>query len=250
MRPVVRAAFAGINGKWEGVCSWMYADIKNLVTTGIGNLIDPIELALGLPFQVGEYAATRAEIETEWNLVKSRTDLTQRGGGAYKAITKLRLTPEGIERLVLSKLDANAAYLTRRFPQFDEWPADAQCGVLSWAWAVGPAAGYPKFATALVHMDFDAAAAECHIDDTHNPGVKPRNVANVIMFKNAAVVVERGLPIDRLYFPLDLKDDTLPDEPGTDRIAKMGDFRLDVPYSQHVEGIFDLDREPDPEGNT
>jgi GH24 family phage-related lysozyme (muramidase) len=35
----------------EGNVAHMYLDTKGLVTIGIGNLIDPISLALTLPFQ-------------------------------------------------------------------------------------------------------------------------------------------------------------------------------------------------------
>jgi hypothetical protein len=60
----------------------MYLDIKGLVSIGIGNLIDPINLAMDLPFVHKDdinVAASTDEIETEWQTVKGRQDLAPRG---------------------------------------------------------------------------------------------------------------------------------------------------------------------------
>ena len=48
MQAVVRNAWRRFNEPLEGLTSWMYLDIKGFVTTGMGNLIDPVPAALAL----------------------------------------------------------------------------------------------------------------------------------------------------------------------------------------------------------
>src|ERR1700755_2922712 len=89
----------------EGNVAHMYLDTKGLVTIGIGNLIDPISLALTLPFQfkvnnragvVGGQPATVKEIETEWLSLKNspnRLVLTRNGASGSARVTDLELSP-------------------------------------------------------------------------------------------------------------------------------------------------------------
>jgi len=49
--------------------------------------------------------------------------------------TSLRLTPEGIHQLVARKLALNHEILESRFPDINEWPADAQLATHSMSWA-------------------------------------------------------------------------------------------------------------------
>src|SRR4029453_7562541 len=46
----IRDGFLAFSRPLEGRVPWMYLDIKGLVTTGVGNLIDPVGLASKLPF--------------------------------------------------------------------------------------------------------------------------------------------------------------------------------------------------------
>ena len=46
----VRAAFLSFTTRLEGRVPYMYLDIKGLVTIGVGNLIDPVDLALQVTF--------------------------------------------------------------------------------------------------------------------------------------------------------------------------------------------------------
>ena len=50
MHPSVKSVFPSFSTKLEGRVPWMYCDVLGLVTIGIGNLIDPEEAALHLPF--------------------------------------------------------------------------------------------------------------------------------------------------------------------------------------------------------
>ncbi len=207
MRAAVAAAFMSFSAKLEGALPFMYLDVKCLVTTAIGNLIDPVALALEVPFVDEDgVAATRAEIFTEWTAVKARRDLAPCGGVAFHKITKLHLTPAGMEHFVLTKAAQVDAYLGQRFPEYPDWPADAQLGLLSMAWAGGPSFYFPRFSAAVKAQDFATAALECHMDDSHNRGLVPRNAANVILFQNAAAVLASGADPDVLRWPQRFED--------------------------------------------
>ena len=179
----------------------MYLDVKGLVTIGVGNLIDPMSAALALPFRyrnkpgittVGQ-PASRADIETEWNLIKNKKDLAQKGHRACEPLTKLELDDTAINTLITNRLLQNESFLKRQkaFIEFEKWPADAQLGLLSMAWAMGPgfSFGWPRFAAVCAKMDFDGAAQNCRMTEVGNPGVIPRNRANKQLFQNAAAVL-------------------------------------------------------------
>jgi hypothetical protein len=123
--------------------------------------------------------------------VKARTDLYLAGGGAFAPLTNLRLTESAIDNLVQGKATDNEIELRKHFPDYDDLPADAQLGVLSMAWAMGAdfAPGYPKFTAAVNACDFVECAAQCSMDATGNPGLRPRNTADVKLFTAAAAVV-------------------------------------------------------------
>ena len=59
------------------------------------------------------------------------------------------------------------------------------------AWAMGPAGpgAFPTFRAACQKLDFKTAAAECKMNEAGNPGLVPRNQANVTLFSNAAIVL-------------------------------------------------------------
>lgn len=205
MRPSVRDAFVGFSAPLEGVCSWMYLDVRGLVTTAIGVLIDPISAAVGLPWTRQDGTpASAGEVVSEWNRVKNRQDLRLHGGGAYKAVTSLRLTEDGIQQVVSATLDRMDRQLSARFPEYPDWPADAQLATLSMAWACGAHFRFPRLDTALRARDFLSAAVECHITEDGNPGVKPRNLRNTLLFRNASVVSGDHLDHERLWWPKDI----------------------------------------------
>lgn len=174
---------------------FMYLDVKGLVTTAIGNLIDTPDDALSLPWvtETGK-PATKDQIKAEWSYVKSRQDLKMRGGMAYKKITALRLTDAGIQEVVSRTLDRMDNHLSGRFPQYPNWPADAQLATLSMAWACGPAFRFPLLEKALKASDFALAAAHCKMSEVGNPGVAPRNVKNRELYLSAAGLLPAKRP--------------------------------------------------------
>lgn len=189
MRPEVRAQFPAFTARYEGRIPWMYVDVKGLVTIGLGCLIDPVGMATSLPFvtATGEQASS-SEIRAEWGVVKHTPGLPQKGAGAAKQLCRLRLPEKAIDELARYRLDANERVLLGAFPDWESWPAAAQLGVLSMAWAMG--AGFtkkwPKFTAACRALDWAKAAAECKMREAGNPGIVPRNKKNAELFRSCA----------------------------------------------------------------
>ncbi len=158
----VRDRFVAFTTTFEGRVPWMYVDVKGLVTTGIGNLIDSVDAAAALPWQhKGGGAATRDEVAKAWNDLKANSAALGKAG--YKACESrndLRLSDAAIDALVRSKLDTNATTFAKSFSDFDSWPADAQLAAMSMSWALGPAFSpkWPTLTAALKAKNFASAA--------------------------------------------------------------------------------------------
>jgi hypothetical protein len=191
MKDTVKEIFPEFSRKFEGYVNWMYLDVKELITCGVGNLIDPVSLAIGLPFTKTDGSkASVPEIIAEWKQLKARTELAHLGWKAAKQYCKLRLSDDAISDLVRVRLEQNEQYLIKHhFPDFDSWPADAQLAVLSMAWALGSnfPATWKILKAACLAKDWAKAALNCHISEVGNAGVKPRNEANVRLFNSAAL---------------------------------------------------------------
>ena len=203
MWPAVRDRFPAFSAQFEGRIAWMYLDIKGLVTTGVGNLIDPIGCALGLPWahKSDSSPAGRAEIQVEWERIKGATYLAKAGWRAAGAITTLQLLPAGIDALVLERLDIDDKYLAAFFPNWADFPADAQLGMLSMAWAMGPGFvhTFKNFVGAVNAGDWASAAKDDEMNATHNPGLKPRNAADFTLFNSATITTDTGRDPSQLY---------------------------------------------------
>ena len=204
MKPEARAAFLGFTEPLEGVVRFMYLDVKGLVTTAVGNLIDTPSDALSLPWRNADgTAASRMQIAAEWSYVKSRQDLRMHGGVAYGAVTRLHLDDAGIGAVVGRTLDRMDHALAARFSDYEGWPWQAQLATVSMAWACGTAFRFPKLEAALRAGDFTEASSECHIDEHGNPGVVPRNRGNVALYLEAAedIATQPDRPADGLEGP-------------------------------------------------
>jgi GH24 family phage-related lysozyme (muramidase) len=209
MRSDVQRCFVEFTERFEGHLNFMYLDVEGLVTTGCGNLIDPVSAALALPFVSKSdltTVATPAQVQAEWTMVKGRTDMKLRGGAAYGAITTLAITEAALSDLIARELAHFQDILKETFVAFESWPADGQLGLLSMAWAMGPAFSHtwPHFTQACLANDWAAAGANCKMNEAGNPGLVPRNKANAILFGNAARAASGGMPLDALYYPRDL----------------------------------------------
>lgn len=208
MHTSVKNYFIKLNEPIEGRVPYMYLDIKGLVTIGIGNIIDVENGSLDkildevkkLPFvfKKGEpkadQKANATEIEAEWNAVKKHQEWVKGKLANFEVFTKLRLDNTYINALAMTKLRKMERELLScpSYKDFQHWPADAQLGLLSMAWALGMPklkTGWPDFRAACEKQDFTTAASECHILTVDNPGVIPRNTHNKRLFNNAAAVL-------------------------------------------------------------
>lgn len=202
MKNSVIQAFPSFTTNLEGNINWMYLDVKGLVTTGKGNLIDPVVLAVLLPFMKRDSSkATRQEIVNEWQKMKTNTYLAKAGANAAKRIASLFLAPSAVDALVLRQLLLNEKVLVAHFPEWNSWPADAQLGVCSMAWAMGPefVHKFPRFAQACKKNDWKTASLECTMNTTNNPGLVPRNHLDRKLFECAAHVIETGLDSEVIW---------------------------------------------------
>lgn len=196
----------------------MYCDVIGLVTTAIGVLVDPIDMALTLPLRriPGGELASRDEIAADWHRVKGRQDLRHRGGMVYAQIAQLRLDKDGVQTVTARKLDGMEHRLRLRFGQWDTWPADAQLAVLSLSWACGPAFRYPKLSALLRAGDWAAAALECDIRPDHGT-IRKRNEWQRLCLNNAAAVYDSMSDPEVLHWP-----HVAPSEPDTEPASPQG----------------------------
>jgi hypothetical protein len=197
MHPSVDAAFLPFSEPLEGRLNFMYLDVKSLVSTGVGNLLDadnpddfgsnpvPLSDIFALDwFDKDSFAqATNSQISAEYTKVKfsdtAFSTITQK-----KAITRLRISNQEIDNLCKSKLESFEVQLKTRTPfaDLEIWPADGQLGLFSMAWAMGPFFNFPKFQNAARTGDWLTMARECKMTEAGNPGVIPRNVRNALLF--------------------------------------------------------------------
>lgn len=193
----------------------MYLDVKGLVTCGVGNLLPTAEAAMHLAWRHPDGSlALPSEVKREWQLVSN----LQPGWGPqyYRDRTTLRLTDADVDELVLRQLLTNGAWCSRHWPDWESWPADAQMGALSRAWAAGVGLEHwPKFDAACNARDWLTAGEESQLRTDGNPGVVPRNAAQRVAFCNAAAVDrDPGKhPPERLWWPVELELETADTDP-------------------------------------
>jgi GH24 family phage-related lysozyme (muramidase) len=198
MRDVVRAAAERFQTRYEGRLSFMYLDRLGLVTTAIGNKIDPVTDALRLPWRANNVLATPDQITAEWCHVKSLKGLAQAGGDAFLHETVLRLLDPDIDELFQRTLDGQWGYLWAAYPEADQWPAAAQLGALSMEWAMGagrivpgPAFEYPRWRAAALAQDWAECARQCTM---WGVGIESRNAEQKALFEAALTLGPDQLP--------------------------------------------------------
>jgi len=204
----------------------MYVDVIGLVTVAYGNLIDgsqnpnnkaPWTPALALPWRWPDGGlASTDQIREDWQRLKaSEKELRRRSLAVQAKFTTVRLSREACEALVFETLNVMAIELQRRhFPGFAAYPADAQVGILSLAWAAGSdwPRKFPKCKAAILERDWKVAAQEGQLSSTAadgvtpNPGVIPRNRAQRLCFANAYGVEFAGTDPAPLHWPNDAGD--------------------------------------------
>lgn len=204
--------FLAFTSPLEGVVTSLYVDVNgakvppvSCVTTAIGCLVDPVNMAIPLQWVMPDGSAASAnEIARQWRIVKADAARLSKLHWKYAAaLTTIRLTDAGVLNVVSQRLLANEKVLRGYFPNWDLFPADAQLACCSMAWAIG--AGWPhifgNLRSACNAQNWIAAVASCDIRSDGNAGVIPRNRANKLCFANAAAVVAQNLPLDVLHWP-------------------------------------------------
>lgn len=205
MHDSVSEAFVAFSTPLEGCVPSLYADVRQLLTVGIGCLCDPVSMALDLPWVLPDGSTpSRDEIATQWRALKAQALPMSKLHWSHAAkLTTMRLTPDGILTLASQRLLANEKILRSYFPNWDGFPADAQLACCSMAWAMG--AGFPhtfgNFRAAANAQNWTAAIASCDIQTAGNPGIVPRNSANKLCLANAQASVTQGLPLETLFWP-------------------------------------------------
>ena len=217
LRSAVSSALPGVFAQWEGKgLPYPYTDSKGLVTCGTGNLIDPVSVALALPWQINGVPASSLDVTNDWLKVKQAFPGVQ--STACAKLTRIRLSPAGLEGLLLRTVASMWHVLCAEFPGAPDWPADAQLALLSIAWAWG--AGFPvvwnkiggsplpfgdAFKLQCATPDFELASAVMKDASAHeeriNPGIVPRDAGEVVMFANAQAVLSTGGDPERLWYP-------------------------------------------------
>ena len=114
---------------------------------------------------------------------------TKLGGGHthWQRLTSVRATPDSLAVDLRLRLVDFEGKVRATFPDWDAWPASAQLATLGMAWAAGPHcfATFPRFTAAAGRRDWQRCAVESHLDETGNPGLRPRNVAQRDLFLRA-----------------------------------------------------------------
>ncbi|MBN1606609.1 MAG: hypothetical protein JW940_08235 [Polyangiaceae bacterium] len=248
----------------EGRVYSMYCDVKGLVTCGVGNLIDPISLALKLPWRLHDHGTTPApqnaplaskqQVMAAWQDLKANQDfLKKRHWKLAAQRNNLRLSQADTDALVKQKLfDFEAHMEACHFPDWRNMPADAQLGICSMAWACGP--GFPAifkdFTRFANQQDWVNAALCAKIRETGNPGVVPRNQRNQLCFRNAAIVVANHMDRDVLHWPEEAKPSAQGEPPPnpTAEIERVELLPLEVPWAaiederaEHVAALSDFE---------
>jgi GH24 family phage-related lysozyme (muramidase) len=207
----VRAAWLPFNDKLEGHLPYLYLDILGYVTCGMGNLVDPVSMALALPWKsAGGADADPNTIELAWATVdgqrsdpkgrRQTSGLATKFGQAFAPVTSIRLDETGIQQLIDRQVAANELELRKHFTAYDTMPADGQMAINSMAWAMG--AGFPAtfktFTAAANAGDWATALANA---DFRGAGVATRIAANKVMLANAGQVAAQGLDASELCYP-------------------------------------------------
>lgn len=232
MRASVIQPFYDYSVKKEGYTTWLYPDVLNLVSSGIGFLLDggarygtdtsdaaiqggtlnPLTMAwfhkgigwtptnnvIGTP-------ATEDEVKAAW--IKVKTEPSKKylqGGFAFANDTDLTLSDQAIHDAFEKLQGGFEAELKRYFPNWDDWPADAQFAAMSMAWAMGPAfpRTFTKFASAANALDFTTAAQESFFQGGGGTQAARtgRNADNFAMFNNAANTIIHNGDRELLFF--------------------------------------------------
>ena len=214
-RASVVNSFIPWSGPFEGpLLPYAYTDVDGWVTTGTGNMIDAatpgqkkgVNCGKGTSTPCGQATPTAkarsmpwvgGSIDADWTAIKAAWPRTQ--STACAGITHARLPQAYLVQLAMDQMKANERDILKMVPGFASLPADAQLALHSMMWAMGSGAlaTYKGLLAAVNSGDFLTAAAQSHM---RGDGIDMRNLANKLLFTNAAAIKAAGLPFDHLYY--------------------------------------------------
>ena len=200
--------------RFEGTIAWMYCDAPAGWLRRVSAALSTLCLWLSLFRGCGEGRMPPPPVSRlRRNGLPSRPERFLRREG----LVLFNLSAASVASLTTQRLLKNEAYLARRWASWNDWPADAQLGAHSIAWAAGPAWVAPHFdaAVTVIPAGFAVCAGppgDANLDVTKrgeawlrdgsglvgpggcsadiNPGLRPRNLANKVLFLNASRVSE------------------------------------------------------------
>jgi hypothetical protein len=162
-------------GQFEGPVREMYIDNRGLVTTGTGNLLQSAHEANKYQWErIAGGAVWPPEVADEFERVRSAE--TKRkipgwavmGGGNFiksamkLGIVTLRLTPASVDRMFKERLDGLEATMkgTPGYEDYEDFPGDAQIGIISVIWANG-AGGFVEKRDRRLHITWPGFTGAC-----------------------------------------------------------------------------------------
>ncbi len=171
---------------------YMYLCSSGVVTVGVGLALPTVGDAKKLPFKHRKsgIAATEKEIEEAYNKVKS----AKKGkvAGSYKSLTDLELDSPTINSLLETTISTFKRELKHAYPGFEDFPVQAQCGLLDLAYNVGTpklTTTFPNFNKHIEKKDWAKAAIESNRKKPISDG---RNAIVRNWFEEAAGVTKPG----------------------------------------------------------
>lgn len=188
LRSEVRTGWLAFNAPLEGRVRTMYRDtaVGGYVTTGVGFLIDPYQLAQAMPWLHEDGTeASDEDVLAEFRRVRELPPAQEWHHYLATDGTGLHISDDTIDNECMRRLGANVALIVGTFPEFVTWPAEAQQAVCSIAWACGAGCWlhWPHLTAAALRWDWQACADACTI--VRNP---KRSAATRALFLAAAAL--------------------------------------------------------------
>lgn len=177
MRPEALSGLLDLTLKREGYLTYFYADAKGLISIGKGFLAESGG-APAIPASL-VFDCSPVAVRASWLVVKAEymreqarfargepTKTARINGGAHYIDVPgnvARATDESIERTFLAHIAVDEAHLRIVFPEWDDWPWQAQLPTSSLAYAAGRyvEVDWPRFTDACRAGDWATAALEC-----------------------------------------------------------------------------------------
>jgi GH24 family phage-related lysozyme (muramidase) len=189
---------------WEGpMMPWMYLDSVGVVTVGWGTALEDEDTAASLPFvhSKTQVAATADEIKNTWRALRTGSK-AQRAAAptkkhlarSYEHMSDFRLTPDTASDLRDKHVLGDYQSLPAIYPEFDQFPEDAQVALFDMIYNLGPgrsanrhhrASGLRRYVymnTAINKRDWAGAAGGCRRPDIPDD----RNTMTAVLFLKCA----------------------------------------------------------------